>query len=1178
MKLETLKDAIAFIYSPDNMQQVAFGSMDIKLSNGEVLNVPATMRSKCREALFGDYSNARRHPQGKRWFGKANEEGSFKYNGVGRTKFLAAAELSAKGDLKQLGALDVVSEQCGRMQFANLREIVRELATISPSACGSMADAALARIDAVEIHIKRDLKAHLRHADASDCAWHCPNHAHADADSHDASRAAACTHEHSTGCVECAQLAALGQDMQHMLAAAETSLRGALPPLPPQAPSNAPMAVGSFVTFTDESDVAHATVVRTIIAPAAPAAPTAGTAPTATGTADVAAGTRYLVDVGFEGALRVAPAAALARRASELRLETLAQLRELVRRSSEKLETYYHHMLRAAHEAATMSRLLDGLEDDEVVLVADWKMKFLMSVFREAMAEYFGKRGMPWHGCMLVRKPLRFERARYGEGEFVCEYKHAMMLTSKEDGFATLAAVHVALSEYKIENPHIANAFVKTDGAAAYAGATFTLGLSFMDETTGIRVERHFIGESGQNKSTLDGEFASYGGMLRRLICSGAHDVRTPDDLFNGLKKVLKGRGGRSAALFMPGGVDADFEHATVERLTLMSDRAYAYDAGGNFAALLLRRQSFLGAGERIECAALFPKGRVAPAAPLVVATTSAGAAGSSLGDKLVARSDAGRAAHAKAKAERKLSVLEKLERARRAIVEDARKQRADARAYRMFRCCEQEGGTPGCDRLFERFTEFRKHVQRGRADPRVHRSGFDRPYAAGAVVGGECADDVMRRAIAAQAGTITRHGGEGGTAVPTLVPIDELRCQLCDGEDCAPQPPEAGFAGNTQRRAKTRSKSALQLEYCVLVGHLIKENGYDNLHGHEAAQQMLAWGTPAFATRFRRVHEAGASADGRSYLPRTAQLAASELTPLLMEKKTALEVRVAKLRERELRPPPKKKGGGRKRTAGAAGGGGGVGGGGGGGGGGSKRPKASAEATLRSARRKLARAGWDVAAAVGGKGGKRADKVTVPELKALVADRGWKLAAGKSVNQCNLLALAVSHARFARMTAAAAANREDDPDSDDGLLEAWGWHASDLADESTNEDTHDDHQQRADAVEAASDEADAADGQEAAGTHMEIDDDAHGDEREESEEAEEAEDEADDEADDAVDDAADDQIGDAEGSDFDDDFDMQWSGADSDASVASDAEDGGDGVQPQAAPASSSSSDDDDE
>ena len=68
-----------------------------------------------------------------------------------------------------------------------------------------------------------------------------------------------------------------------------------------------------------------------------------------------------------------------------------------------------------------LSEMLRTLENDEVVVVADWKMKFLASVFREGMHEYFGKRGMPWHGIMLIRKPLPSEAGEYGEGEYVCE-------------------------------------------------------------------------------------------------------------------------------------------------------------------------------------------------------------------------------------------------------------------------------------------------------------------------------------------------------------------------------------------------------------------------------------------------------------------------------------------------------------------------------------------------------------------------------------------------------------------------------------------------------------------------------------------------------------------------------------------------------------------------------------
>ena len=167
-------------------------------------------------------------------------------------------------------------------------------------------------------------------------------------------------------------LAALGR-RTFAAPALRPALRSALPAQPAAA-----IGVGSYVTFTDEAGVEHATVVRRVEAPDAPAAAAAdgdaampdaadGAAPAAAPT-----GARCLVSIGFEGALRQVPVAALAPRASSHTIETVAQLRELARRSAEKLDTYYQHMLRAAHEAATMSRLLDELDDDGVVVVADW--------------------------------------------------------------------------------------------------------------------------------------------------------------------------------------------------------------------------------------------------------------------------------------------------------------------------------------------------------------------------------------------------------------------------------------------------------------------------------------------------------------------------------------------------------------------------------------------------------------------------------------------------------------------------------------------------------------------------------------------------------------------------------------------------------------------------------------
>ena len=168
-----LKEAVVYLYRADNMQQVAYGARDIVFPDGTSQAVPDTLRVKCRETLFQQYARERQAANGRCWCGEKDKEGSFKYDGLSRTKFLEAAKLAAAGDLTQLGALDGVAEFSGRVQFARLRSIVAEVAKLCPVACGAMEKPMTERIDRVETFIKRDLAAHLNAEGAGECAEHC---------------------------------------------------------------------------------------------------------------------------------------------------------------------------------------------------------------------------------------------------------------------------------------------------------------------------------------------------------------------------------------------------------------------------------------------------------------------------------------------------------------------------------------------------------------------------------------------------------------------------------------------------------------------------------------------------------------------------------------------------------------------------------------------------------------------------------------------------------------------------------------------------------------------------------------------------------------------------------------------------------------------------------------------
>ena len=205
------------------------------------------------------------------------------------------------------------------------------------------------------------------------------------------------------------------------------------------------------------------------------------------------------------------------KKAREMRFN-FSELRISVARSLQRVAAFAAHERRAAHEATVFDKLLQWLQSlpnrDGVVIICDWKMKFLSASFREAMSSFFGKAGMPWHGMMFIRCATTHEQA--ADGEFIASYVDSVTDDKKEDGFSTLSSVYLSFNGYKAENPSICQAAFKMDGAGCYAGIVFTVGLSMLGELTGIRVVSAHTGESGKNKSQLDGHFGTKGSQVVR--------------------------------------------------------------------------------------------------------------------------------------------------------------------------------------------------------------------------------------------------------------------------------------------------------------------------------------------------------------------------------------------------------------------------------------------------------------------------------------------------------------------------------------------------------------------------------------------------------------------------------------------------------------------------------------
>ena len=226
----------------------------------------------------------------------------------------------------------------------------------------------------------------------------------------------------------------------------------------------------------------------------------------------------------------------------------IAQEREdnewVARKFENSLLHYVRHLVRLRHEAKNLPRALESLRDDptHLVVVCDWKMRWLFHVYREAQAQFFGKAGVVWHGCMLMS-------LRKDEQDIDVEYVDGLSDDRGENAPETIGQIYIALVRYmrrrESEDRPIKSITLFTDGAGCYKGKYFILTLLEMvgwlnDKFPNwdIQIKEQFCGEAGGNKTSLDGHFGVAGEVAKRAVASGTQDAVDAPTLGAALKGV----------------------------------------------------------------------------------------------------------------------------------------------------------------------------------------------------------------------------------------------------------------------------------------------------------------------------------------------------------------------------------------------------------------------------------------------------------------------------------------------------------------------------------------------------------------------------------------------------------------------------------------------------------------
>lgn len=232
--------------------------------------------------------------------------------------------------------------------------------------------------------------------------------------------------------------------------------------------------------------------------------------------------------------------------------EQQSQVKFDVTHAVEAIGNWKAHMLRTVNQEQAKEETLGALNDQSVLVIMDWAMKYLPQRYREQMSDFYGKRGKSWHVACVVFKS--------GENEFSVETIVHIFDSCIQDWFSVASIVEHVLVTIKQEHPNVKMAYLKSDNAGCYHNASLILSLKSIGERTGISVRRYDFSDPQSGKDVCDRKIAPMKGHIQRWV-NEKHDVVTAVDM----KEALESYGGVRGCRIAVAEVDVAKAAKTVE-------------------------------------------------------------------------------------------------------------------------------------------------------------------------------------------------------------------------------------------------------------------------------------------------------------------------------------------------------------------------------------------------------------------------------------------------------------------------------------------------------------------------------------------------------------------------------------------------------------------------------------
>lgn len=223
----------------------------------------------------------------------------------------------------------------------------------------------------------------------------------------------------------------------------------------------------------------------------------------------------------------------------EMSLDQIALFNADLSRCSATIQNWKRHQLRSVQQDRARDYVLEQLDDCSVFIVMDWAMKWLETKYREKQSDWFGKKGLPWHLMVIIRKQK--DRADKVTTETSKSFEHRTMCHifdhCKQDAMSIVSILEDALRRLKMDDPKLQFAYLRSDNGSCYHSAITTTCISEIFTRTGILIRRIDFSEPQAGKGPCDRRAATIKGEVRRYI-DEKHNCTTSKEFVEAAKST----------------------------------------------------------------------------------------------------------------------------------------------------------------------------------------------------------------------------------------------------------------------------------------------------------------------------------------------------------------------------------------------------------------------------------------------------------------------------------------------------------------------------------------------------------------------------------------------------------------------------------------------------------------